>query len=609
MNIRPPRSLAPLAAFAAFVAALPLLSPLPLVAQSEAMSTVSAEAVKSIRADSKIVAATVYTDRAVVRRTAKVRVAAGTNEVVFEGLPSGLVDESVQVSARGSFAASLLDIATRTVFVSAEPDARVKELEDRLTELRAEERVLKDRRTQLDAQLTLVGSIEKAYTAPTPATAGTAAPTRPSLEDYGKLLEFSAQRRAGIDDEARKIEREQAALAEKIGATERQLNELRGKQPGRRATKVVVARLSAPTEGELEVTLGHALSGASWSPAYDARLRSAEREVRLDAFGLVRNATGEDWNGVELTLSTARPGLGGAAPEISPWHVDVYRQIEYGKLARGSMAMGRGLQVTSAAAKASFVNEARIAARSEDEALPAAPPALVQASFAGAEVESAATSASFRIATPVTLPSDNSPRRVPIGAASFPAELQYQATPKLQETAYLAAYVRNTSERPFLAGAMNVFLDETFVASSRLGTTMPGEKFTLNLGADEGISVKRKIVSRFTEDTGFTTKSRRTTYDILVTVTNNKRTLERVVVKDAVPVARDEKITVRLTAPAERELLKPEEAQAQPPKPGIARDADGKITWRFDLKPGERRELPLRFSIEHPADLPVTGVE
>src|SRR5690606_13511741 len=117
--------------------------------------------------------------------------------------------------------------------------------------------VLKDRRTQLDAQLTLVGSIEKAYTAPTPATAGTAAPTRPSLEDYGKLLEFSAQRRAGIDDEARKIEREQAALAEKIGATERQLNELRGKQPGRRATKVVVARLSAPTEGELEVTLGH----------------------------------------------------------------------------------------------------------------------------------------------------------------------------------------------------------------------------------------------------------------------------------------------------------------------------------------------------------------
>lgn len=179
----------------------------------------------------------------------------------------------------------------------------------------------------------------------------------------------------------------------------------------------------------------------------------------------------------------------------------------------------------------------------------------------------------------------------------------------MQETAYLAAYVLNTSELPFLGGAMNVFLDDTFVASSRLATTMPGEKFTLNLGADEGISIKRKIVSRFTEDTGFTTRSRRTTYEILVTVTNNKRTAERIVVKDAAPVARDEKILVKLLAPMERELLKPEDAALQPPRPGIARAADGKITWRFDLKPGERRELPLKFSIEHPADLTVTGVE
>jgi len=66
---------------------------------------------------------------------------------------------------------------------------------------------------------------------------------------------------------------------------------------------------------------------------------------------------------------------------------------------------------------------------------------------------------------------------------------------------------------------------------------------------------------------------------------------------------------VKLQAPAERELLKPEDAAALPPKAGVVRDADGRIEWRLDLKPGEKRELPLRFSIEHPADLPVTGVD
>lgn len=568
-----------LAAFAAVASAL--LAPAVLAAP--------------IAAESAVTAATVYPDRAVVSRLATaVQVPAGTSEITFSGLPAGLQDESLQVSARGPVAASLLDIAARTVFVTAEPDARVKALEDQLLALRNDERALKDQGAVLESQRTLLANIEKASTTPVPAPAGTTPPPRPSLEDYEKLLGFSAAQRAKLDAAAQKLDLERTALAEKITAAEAQLRELRGKQPGRRATKVVTVRLSTPAAAALEVNLSYALAGASWTPAYDARLRSEKREVQLDAFGLVRNATGEDWTNIALTLSTARPGLGGAAPGIEPWYVDIARPAR-----RASQTVISQPGVLSAGFSNKVVMEADLFGASP----------VVEASFATAAVETAATSANFKIATPVTLASDNTPQRLPLGAATLAAELQYQATPKLQETAYLAAYVTNRSELPFLAGALNVFLDDTFVAASRLATTMPGEKFTLSLGADEGISIKRKIVSRFTEDTGLVSKSRRTTYDILVTVTNNKRTPERVVIQDAVPVARDEKITVRLLAPAERELLKPEDAAAQPPKPGIARDADGKLTWRFDLKPGEKRELPLRFSIEHPIDLPVTGVE
>ncbi len=612
MNIQPQRSLSAFAAFAAFAAALPLVSPLSLsaaTAAEEPRSAAATDAAEAITVDSKIAAATVYPDRAVVSRVATAKVGAGTNEIVFAGLPSGLVDDSVQVTAKGSVVASLLDIATRTVFVTAEPDARVKTLEDKLVELRREERALNDQNALLESQRALLGTIEKAYTTPAPAAVGATPPARPALEDYAKLLSFSAEQRARLDEQARKLERDRAALGEKIAACEAQLNEIRGKQPGRRATKAVAVRLAAPAAGELEVRLSYAISGASWTPAYDARLRSAERKVQLDAFGLVRNATGEDWKNVELTLSTARPGLGGSAPEVAPWYVDVFERP-----ARPASGSAASSQRGSASEPAVF-NNLRMLSTSSDQYFlnrSASAPASAEpaeATLAAAEIASAATSANFRIATPVTLASDNTPQRVPVGAATFAAGLQYQATPKLQETAYLAAYVLNTSELPFLGGAMNVFLDDTFVASSRLATTMPGEKFTLNLGADEGISIKRKIVSRFTEDTGFTTRSRRTTYEILVTVTNNKRTAERIVVKDAAPVARDEKILVKLIAPMERELLKPEDAALQPPRPGIARAADGKITWRFDLKPGERRELPLKFSIEHPADLTVTGVE
>lgn len=565
-----------------------------------------------IPAESRLAAATVYPDRAVVTRLASVQTVAGTSEITFSGLPQSLLDESVQVSAKGAIAASLLDVATRTVFVTAEPDARVKTLEDQLLALRRDERALNDQHTVLESQRALVANIEKVSTSPTPAPAGSTPPARPSLEDYEKLLGFSAAQRARLDAAAQKLDLDRTALAEKIAAAENQLNELRGKQPGRRATKVVTVRLATEAAGELDVSLSYGLPGASWSPAYDARLRSEKRQVQLDAFGLVRNSTGEDWKDVALTLSTARPGLGGAAPDIAPWYVDVNKprrpdpsatvMSQPGYL-NPSEVDGFGSETRATRKNTAFNNVMMMEAASPP------PPPEFESSLASAELTSAATSASFKIATPVTLASDNTPQRVPLGAATLAAELQYQATPKLQETAYLAAYVTNRSELPFLGGSLNVFLDDTFVAVSRLATTMPGERFTLHLGADEGIAIKRKIVSRFTEDTGFATKSRRTTYDILVTVTNNKKTLERVVLKDAAPVARDEKIVVKLLAPAERELLNPENAAALPPKLGISRDADGKLTWRLDLKPGQKRELPLRFSIEHPADLPVTGVE
>src|SRR5665647_1391083 len=40
---------------------------------------------------------------------------------------------------------------------------------------------------------------------------------------------------------------------------------------------------------------------------------------------MVRQQTGEDWRNVDLTLSTARPSVGGAPPELSPWWVSFYR--------------------------------------------------------------------------------------------------------------------------------------------------------------------------------------------------------------------------------------------------------------------------------------------
>ena len=60
---------------------------------------------------------------------------------------------------------------------------------------------------------------------------------------------------------------------------------------------------------------------------------------------------------------------------------------------------------------------------------------------------------------------------------------------------------------------------------------------------------------------------------------------------------------MKLLAPAEQDF-----GTKEAPKE-ISREEDGKLVWRLNLKPGEKRELPLKFSVEYPADLNVEGLE
>src|SRR5690606_7269994 len=161
------------------------------------------------------------------------------------------------------------------------------------------------------------------------------------------------------------------------------------------------------------------------------------------------------------------------------------------------------------------------------------------AAIAQASVDTAATSATFKIAVPTTIASDNSVQKVPVTTVDLATVLTYATTPKVHAAAFLNAKVNNNSDYPLLAGAMNVFLDGTFVATSHLGTTMPGEKFDLALGADEGIAIEHKRVKKFTEETGVFSKDHRITYEYLITVQNNKRSTARVIVTDQVPVSRN----------------------------------------------------------------------
>lgn len=523
---------------------------------------------------SQITAVTVYTDRAVVTRSASAELAPGITELVFAELPAGLQDQSLQVSGSGTAAATILDVTSRQTYLAVTPDPRRHDLESQIKALQKDDRALADRQELLRGRNDLINRLLASAVAP-----GTGEKSeRPKLEDVKGMLDYGQKQLAEIAGALRDLDTERALLQDKITALQNQLNDLRA--PGRRSVKAVTVRVQAETAGTLDLALGYTVGGAGWTPGYNARVVSGERAVQLAYFGNVRQNTGEDWTDVALTLSTARPSLGGAAPELDPWQLDIFEPRV--------MALETAMPAPMAARDMAYAKQEASARERAGLEL------RVAATVAQAAVESGTTSATFKIATPASIASDNSAQKVPITEVLLEADSTYATTPKLRETAFLNAKVINTSDYPLLAGAMNVFLDGSFVATSRLGTTMPGEKFDLALGADEGIDVKYERLKRYAEETGMFSKDNRVSYEYRITIENKKRMAVRVLVCDQVPVSRNEKIVVKVQAPPEKEA-----------KP----DAGGELKWTLDLRPGEKRELTVKFTVDYPKDVEVTGLE
>lgn len=527
---------------------------------------------------SSIGAVTVYQDRAVVTRTATSDLAAGEHELVLENLPATLQENSLQVSAKSTGQAALLDVKVRDAFLADTPNERVRTLQEQVRKLEGQLAELDDEATVLENQRELVLMMQRGATEPSKDGA------RLTLDELKAIQTLSADTLSKTLASLRQVAERRAVMERELNALQSQLNVVQGQLS--RRTKTVTLRVNLARAGKVDLAVSYAVGGARWTPAYDARLRPADRNVDLGYFGVIRQNTGEDWNNVKLTLSTARPALGGGAPALQPWIIDVApppappappRPVA----APAPSVAGEMMQKRMRPAPQAYADAAM------------AEPAAEAIEVTTSQLQNDATSASFQIRNPATLPSDNTSQRVAIASAKLPATLQYQASPGLREAVFLTAQASNNTDFPFLPGPLNTFLDDAFVASSAMKAVMPGEKVELALGADDGISIKRQLVNRFTESTGFSGSGKRVNYEYKITVKNNKATKEQVSFKDRLPVSRNEKIVVKLLSPADRD---------------VKREEDGKLVWEWEMEPGKSRETVLKFSIDYPGDIDVSGI-
>jgi uncharacterized protein (TIGR02231 family) len=536
--------------------------------------TLAAQESQNITADSKIKSVTVFSDRAAVKRSLSWLFPKGTITIEVPRLPAGLIDESMRVSGYGASGAKILSVRVERTFTEdssaqriKDMRAQIKEIDKRMNALSDREEVLKKKKDFIQI---LSGKTGESIARDLPSE-------RLSAADWAGMLNFIDGGLDSVNLETRAIAEEKEALYNRKLDLQNRAGTFRD-GPGN--DKKGVVELSVEKPGTFTFELSYMIRGAGWYPVYDIRSWSDTSAVELVYMAMVNQQTGEDWNDVDLELSTARPSVGANPPELSARYLNVIEPVEHAR--KGVVtAMPSSSMEDYIHSSPAFIGGTM---------------GQVQSQYATVDVSRQGVSTSFIVKLPQTILSSKESKKVPIKTVSFSSEAECIAVPGYSEYAYTKANVVNGADFPLLRGSANVFFDDNFVSTASIPLVLPREKFDLYSGVDEGIKVKKELVQEYTDDSGIMNKKRRVSYEYKISIQNFRKTDKKLTVLDQYPVSQNEQIEVKLSD------ITPE------PRYSAGDQEQGFLRWTYDLKPLQKEQVKYKYQVRYPQEITISGL-
>lgn len=272
------------------------------------------EAPRLLEVDSRITSATVYSELAHVTRRAQARLSPGASRVWLRGLPTGLNPGRVRIQTSvGLVRAVELDEVRRPLPPQGEgPRTPLEALATQVYRLRGE-------RDALAEEIAILDSLH-------PDPDAQRGPLRP--EGFMAGLEILLKRRHGTIVALRAKEKE-VERAEEALAAERRRVEGGGHTVDRVESEAALwVTIDADAGGDAAIDVTYAIGWATWRPYYQLRLDRGAQRIELTRLADVWQETGEDWDRVVMSLSTAEPEAGLVVPTVKPWRLEKRNRFE-----------------------------------------------------------------------------------------------------------------------------------------------------------------------------------------------------------------------------------------------------------------------------------------
>lgn len=589
-----------------------------------------------IELKSEINEVTIYLNGAQVTRSKTVDLPAGRATLKFINLSPFIDSKSISINAKGDF--KVLSVNLQQDFLTQQ--TKSKETEDLVKNKLEIEKKMKSENAYLD-----VLNEELAFLKTNSGIGGANIGT--SLTAIKEADSYFTEKLTSI--KLKQIDRLYTLdqLSKELEKTESQLATIANKKELPTGEIIVNVDCENPAKATFEIK--YIVSNAGWTPSYDIKVKNIDLPADLTYKANVHQFTNEDWKNVKLKLSSSDPNTSNTYKELQTYFLNYntvppsYRsnfdQVSghiYGSDtkdplpgasvtikgtsigtitdANGAYSLsipqnGGTLVITYIGYKrieASIINQqmdftldAEVLALQEVVVTGSASqrksltgsisknkivePELRKSTLVETEQIANQTSIEFDIKTPYSIPSDGKNLTIDIDNFSLPANYQYFCTPKIDKNAYLIAQIVDWEKYNLLEGEANVFFENTYTGKTLLDVRYMSDTLTISLGKDKGVSIKREIQKQYTTKQ-FLGSKKEETKTWLISIKNNKQQNINITLSDQIPVSTLEEIEVNPISISNGKL----------------NTETGIIKWEFQLKPIEKKDIDLKYSIKYP---------
>jgi hypothetical protein len=479
--------------------------------------------------EGRVTEVTLYRGQAQVTRTVAVEGAAGRVEIVVGNLPEQIVPNSL--FAEGADAVEIRAVRFRTRAVGDEPRDEVRALDNEILETQKQIDLTQKRQALLAKRSEYLLKLE-GFVAPTAQTDLSKGVL--DAEALERLTTFAFAQHDTIATEEVDLANQLRELNEQLELLNRKKAELTA--GASQTLREAVIFLQKNAEGPAEIRLNYLVANCGWSPSYTMRAGDDRKQVRVEYNALIHQLTGEDWNDVELTLSTASPALSAAGPGLAPFHVTLSSdpgietlnapngpaQIAAGA-DQGQQAQvfyGRGLSKSQVIDQLEGLNSQRTEfGAAVNNAVTFADTNRLSWSLneyactvqqlelngdattlsvlrSEGDDERDGPSLSYKLGGGVSLASRSDQQMVRIMQTDMDSQFYHVAVPVLTSYVYREAELKNSSDEDLLAGPMTAYLDGRFVGQAEIPTVARGQKFVVGFGADPQLRTRRELVDK-----------------------------------------------------------------------------------------------------------------